>query len=764
MSLNISDSTSPSPQAYDSSSIRVLKGLDAVKKRPGMYIGDTHDGSGLHHMLFEVVDNSVDEALAGYCKDIFVTLHEDGSVSVRDNGRGIPVDEHKEEGRSAAEVIMTVLHAGGKFDDNAYKVSGGLHGVGVSVVNALSSLLLLEIHRDGYAWYQEYRDGDPVFPLRKGEPSLASGTQIRFYPSINIFSSIDFTPAIIEKRLRELSFLNPGIFISFQNLRDGAEANLISFQPDSGLVGFVGYLSQAKASLCKKIISTQYKEGNVQVDLAFQWCDSYNETLLAFTNNIPQKEGGNHVSGFKSGLTRTMNQFFIESGLSKKTKTEPSGEDIREGLVAVISIKMGDPQFSSQTKERLVSDVKRFVDSAVTKALSEFILEHPQDARLISDKIVDAARAREAARRAREMSRKKNALEISSLPGKLADCQYSDPALCEIFIVEGDSAGGAAKQCRDRRFQAILPLRGKILNVERARFDRVIGSEQVGTLIMALGCGIGEGDFDVQKLRYHKIILMTDADVDGAHIRTLLLTFLYRHMPQLIEAGYVYVAQPPLYKIRYHGQDLYLKGEEDLLEKILAIIASMKITFPQTERSLDNLEFVKLFQAYERLLFQWVHACPLQEILKQAQDGTEHQWNQNFLECSFHGEPVSLQFNAEQKESLVQIFKFLQLCSYGGLLQFKNQKEFSPDLVTLLTTAKEWAKVELKIQRFKGLGEMNAAQLWDTTMDPKNRILKQIRIHDAIESDKLFSILMGDEVEPRRLFIETNALNATLDY
>lgn len=748
------------PGNYNSSNIKVLKGLEAVRKRPGMYIGDTHDGSGLHHMIFEVVDNSVDEGLAGYCQNIIITLHGDGSVSVEDDGRGIPVDWHEGEQRSAAEVIMTVLHAGGKFDDNVYKVSGGLHGVGVSVVNALSSKLLLEVRREGFAWRQEYANGDPIAPLKQAEPSNLSGTTIRFYPSVDVFSHVDFIPELIEKRLRELSFLNPGVLFRFVNVRDKEET---TFEPEGGLEGFVRYLSRAKNALHKKIIKGSYHEGSTHIDLALQWSESYSENVLCFTNNIPQRDGGNHLSGFKSGLTRTMNQYMTESGIAKKLKTEPTGDDVREGLVAVISVKMSDPQFSSQTKDRLVSDIKRFVDVAISQALSQHLLENPNDAKGIVEKVLEASRAREAAKKAREMTRKKNALEISSLPGKLADCQLSDPSLCEIFIVEGDSAGGAAKQCRDRKNQAILPLRGKILNVERSRFDRIISSEQVGTLIIALGCGIGSEDFDIQKLRYHKIILMTDADVDGAHIRTLLLTFLYRHMPSLVDAGYVYIAQPPLYKVRYHGVDRYLKNDAELLEWMTSVVKTMRLISLFSQKVYQNEELVHFFQIYETLQQSWTHQCTLSDVIRvmQTQDLV---WDQQFLKLLTNGESFFFQCSKNQKIALVALDPFIRDLQNGGQMLFKQQKEIALDWPALFNVAKEWSKLELKIQRFKGLGEMNPEQLWETTMDPAVRILKQVRVEDAAETDKMFSILMGDEVEPRREFIELNALNATLDF
>lgn len=756
-----------SSPSYTSSNIKVLKGLEAVQKRPGMYIGDTDDGSGLHHMIFELVDNSVDEALAGHCNAVDVTLHQDGSVSVQDNGRGIPVDMHEEEQRSAAEVIMTVLHAGGKFDDNSYKVSGGLHGVGVSVVNALSCRLLLEIYRDGFVWQQEYRDGVPQAPLKATGPSDKTGTKVRFYPSSTIFSCTQFDGEIIQKRIRELSFLNSQVFFRFINEQKN---QTLEFSDRGGLVAFAAYLNKSKHPLHKDVIFSMFEKNGVTVEIACQWTDSYSENLLCFTNNIPQKDGGTHLSGFKSGLTRTVNNYIIqEMNQNKKIKIESTGDDAREGLTAIISVKMGDPKFSSQTKEKLVSsEIKALVDQAISNSLNTFLIERPQDSKAIVDKILEASRAREAARKAREISRKKNALEISSLPGKLADCQLSDPTLTEIFIVEGDSAGGSAKQARDRHTQAILPLRGKILNVERSRFDRILLSEQIGTLLVALGCGIGRDEFDIQKLRYHKVIIMTDADVDGAHIRTLLLTFFFRQLPELLAHGYIYIAQPPLYKVRYQSKDRYLKDEAELTQLTGTLFHQMQLDCYEPAQTYKEEVLAAAYKNYHNLELSWNHyQLALKDFLI-AIGGMELEKLQALLQESVvtwehQQEQFVLPITRLQKELALQIHSFVRHCQQGAEIRFKNNKAQAADFSQLLDTAQEWAKQDLKIQRFKGLGEMNPEQLWETTMDPSKRILLKVGIEDAAAADSVCATLMGEEVELRREFIETHALQANLD-
>ena len=800
-------SASQNAEEYSADSIKVLRGLDAVRKRPGMYIGDTDDGTGLHHMVFEVVDNAIDESLAGFCDCIEVIIHSDDSVTVRDNGRGIPVGMHAEENRSAAEVIMTVLHAGGKFDDNSYKVSGGLHGVGVSVVNALSENLELVIRREGKVYYQKYNMGEPAAPLKAIGTAKGSGTEIRFLPSLEIFSHRNMSFDILSTRLRELSFLNSGVHIELIDERDDHKA---VFEYEGGISAFVQHLNRTRTPLHSDCFAMRVEKDDITVELSMQWTDSYQENIFCFTNNIPQRDGGTHLAGLRGALTRTVNNYATSSGLAKKLKVSLSGEDCREGLTAVLSVKVPDPKFSSQTKEKLVSsEVRTIVESLVNEKLAEWFEENPREAKRIVGKVTEAATAREAARKARDLTRRKGALDISSLPGKLADCQEKDPALSEIYLVEGDSAGGSAKQGRDRRSQAILPLKGKILNVEKARFDKMLSSQEIGTMITALGTGIGKEDFDISKLRYHKIVIMTDADVDGSHILTLLLTFFYRQMPEVIERGHLYIAQPPLYRVARGKKSRYIANDEQLFEFLLEYGSEGKEYYSHSKArpiSGDRLQTaVRSIHRLQRLmsrLSQRIDMKVLKFLIESGsttlkmlrhRDKLEERMDAmswSFKRSSRMDETLSWTLHENEQEGVFWVQ--FQRRDHGrvvisrldkdliGTAEFNEAQKLCGTLQNLVDEGaymaqgdKRWpvghfndlaeiieqeGRKGLTIQRYKGLGEMDPEQLWETTMDPKNRIFLRVTLEDVVNADETFSTLMGDAVEPRRRFIQENAL------
>jgi DNA gyrase subunit B len=799
------DASEMTPQApsiagdYTAEDIKVLKGLDAVRKRPGMYIGDTDDITGLHHMVYEVVDNAIDEALAGYANKVQVTIHTDNSVTVEDNGRGIPVDLHKEENRSAAEVIMTELHAGGKFDNNSYKVSGGLHGVGVSVVNFLSEWLELEIHRDDYIWRQRYEGGVPKHAIVRGEKTTHRGTRVTFKADPAIFSVTEMNFETLSQRLRELAFLNDGVFIA---IADDRTEKKHEFCYQGGIVSFVKDLNKNKVPLHDDPIFIRDEKDGEAVEIALQWNEGYTENLYCFTNTIKNLDGGTHLVGFKAALTRTMNKYIEASGVLQKLKLSIEGDDIREGLSAVISVKIRDPKFSSQTKDKLVSShVKTWVEQVVGERLGEFLEENPKEVRRIVDKVIEAARAREAARKARDLTRRKGALDSASLPGKLADCQERDPRFCEIYFVEGDSAGGSAKQGRDRRYQAILPLKGKILNVERARLDKMLSSEEIRLMITALGTGIGAGDFDIAKLRYHKIIIMTDADVDGSHIRTLILTFFFRYMREIIDRGYLFIAQPPLFKVAQGKKDMYVKDEGELSRFLLTRVSENVEITPQAGLSLKGEALVNMLQRMEEYL---LHARKLQSrgIPREALDVL---FGEGFVDRSAMGDPDKLDAlvkaltahgfeharlmtdeetetptvhfsvggNGTGKKVIIssevlstyeyrQMAKSYEQLSAFGLPPYTLKHNDNSDVVItvddLIERIYDLAKKGLAISRYKGLGEMNPEQLWETTMDPERRRLLQVKIEDGVGAEELFTVLMGDQVEPRRVFIQDNAL------